>query len=119
MKVLSCFTCATIWALLVEPIPVRVAGLIAAQQPVARDSALRPAIAGDAGKMVVELPTKRLIASAAVKPVSKNSVFVNPNVPAGKVHWHPSFDAARKAAEKSRKPVLLFQMMGKLDDQFC
>jgi hypothetical protein len=45
--------------------------------------------------------------------------FVNPNVEPGKVKWHRDFDAACKAAEKSGKPVFLFRMMGKLDDQFC
>jgi hypothetical protein len=45
--------------------------------------------------------------------------FVNPKVEPGKVKWHPDFDTACTAAAKSGKPVLLFQMMGKLDDQFC
>ena len=45
--------------------------------------------------------------------------FANPKVSAGKVRWHASFESAREAAAKSRKLILLFQMMGKLDDQFC
>jgi hypothetical protein len=45
--------------------------------------------------------------------------FVNPKVEPGKVRWHKSFDEARAASAKSGKPVLLFQMMGKLDDEFC
>jgi hypothetical protein len=45
--------------------------------------------------------------------------FVNPKVSAGKVCWHTSFESAREAAGKSGKLILLFQMMGKLDDQFC
>ena len=43
----------------------------------------------------------------------------NPKVEPGKVRWHPTFQAACDAARQSGKPVLLFQMMGKLDDQFC
>ena len=45
--------------------------------------------------------------------------FVNPKVEPGKVVWHASFADACEAARKSGKPVLLFQMMGKLDDRFC
>jgi hypothetical protein len=56
-----------------------------------------------------------LLARAAT-PSEANT---NPKVQPGKVNWHPSFASARQAAEKSGKPVLLFQMMGKLDDQFC
>ncbi len=44
---------------------------------------------------------------------------VNPKVKPGDVVWHPSFVAAREASQQSGKPVLLFQLMGKLDDQFC
>jgi hypothetical protein len=43
----------------------------------------------------------------------------NPKVEPGLVRWHPSFAAACAAAKKSGKPVLLFQMMGRLDEQFC
>ena len=42
-----------------------------------------------------------------------------PKVAPGKVTWHATFVAACEAARKSGKPVLLFQMMGKLDEQFC
>lgn len=45
--------------------------------------------------------------------------FANPKVVPGKVAWHAGFDAAREAAKKSGKPVLLFQMMGQLDDRYC
>jgi len=43
----------------------------------------------------------------------------NPKVAPGKVAWHPDLAAACAASAKSKKPVLLFQMMGKLDEQFC
>lgn len=37
----------------------------------------------------------------------------------GKVHWHKAVQAAMDASLQSGKPVLLFQMMGHLDDRFC
>jgi len=43
----------------------------------------------------------------------------NTQVKPGDVAWHPSFATACEASEQSGKPVLLFQLMGKLDDQFC
>ena len=66
----------------------------------------------------IEKPAHKLLAEAsgAVPAAGK---FVNPKVEPGLVKWHPSLIAAREAAGKSGKPVLLFQMMGKLDDQFC
>ena len=45
--------------------------------------------------------------------------FHNPKVTPGKVHWHSDMEIACRASRKSGKPVLLFQMMGRLDDQFC
>lgn len=43
----------------------------------------------------------------------------NPKVAPGLVKWHTSFADAQAASQKSRKPVLLFHMMGQLDKQFC
>jgi len=37
----------------------------------------------------------------------------------GDVNWHRNFDEACSASILSGKPVLLFQMMGNLDDKFC
>jgi len=37
----------------------------------------------------------------------------------GLVSWHPDFDAAVRAARRSAKPVLLFQLLGDLDQTFC
>ena len=42
----------------------------------------------------------------------------NPKVRPGNVKWHPDFDAACAAATNSGRPVLLFQMMGNLDEEF-
>jgi hypothetical protein len=65
-------------------------------------------------KAVIENPTK-----SVVRDTSTLTADVNPRVEPGKVRWHATFQAACEAARRSGKPVLLFQMMGKLDDQFC
>jgi hypothetical protein len=71
-------------------------------------------------KHVIESPTKRVLADrSAPVPTAPGGAFVNPKVRPGKVRWHADFDAACRAARKSGKPVLLFQMMGNLDDRFC
>ena len=36
-----------------------------------------------------------------------------------KVHWHKSLADAVAAAEKTGKPVLHFQLLGELDQEFC
>lgn len=71
----------------------------------------------DVRKRVAEGPTKQLIAAQTAPAASAG--FTNPRVQPGRVQWHASFAAACQAARKSGKPVLLFQMLGKLDDQFC
>jgi hypothetical protein len=75
-----------------------------------------------AGKKVTGIedgPAKVLADTKAVSTPVEKTYFVNPKVEPGKVKWHADFDTACKAAAKSGKPVMLFQMMGKLDDQFC
>jgi hypothetical protein len=74
----------------------------------------------DRPKYFIEMPAKRLLAkrtNAATLPSAEQ--FVNPKVEPGKVRWHKNFADACAAAKKSGKPVLLFQMMGKLDERFC
>jgi hypothetical protein len=67
----------------------------------------------------IEVPLKREVSlNSAVIPEAL-AVPDNRKVMPGKVVWHQSFEAARAASKVSGKPVLLFQMMGKLDDQFC
>lgn len=74
----------------------------------------------DVGKYVrIEPHLKAVVAAAAPAPVVKNDAFVNPKVEPGKVRWHAGYTDACAAAVRSKKPVLLFQLMGKLDDQFC
>jgi hypothetical protein len=45
--------------------------------------------------------------------------FVNPRVQPGRVRWHEDFAAACAAGRTSGKPVLLFQMLGRMDQKFC
>ena len=72
----------------------------------------------DYTKKWIELPAKSLLAETAPAPrpavVDADNLWVEP----GKVKWHKSFADARAAAVNSGKPVLLFQMMGRLDQQF-
>lgn len=73
----------------------------------------------DYSKGVIESPPKRFLAQTVPSPASPASEFINPKVEPGKVRWHKTFADACRAAKKSGKPVLLFQMMGKLDECFC
>lgn len=56
-----------------------------------------------------------LPAPVNAKPVTE----LNPKVSAGLVQWHSSLERACAAAKASGKPVLLFEMLGSLDDEFC
>lgn len=47
------------------------------------------------------------------------AVEANPAALPGRVRWHENFAAARTASGGSGKPVLLFHMMGRLDQKFC
>ena len=83
-------------------------------------NAVKAPLRADGGKYEIEMPTKQLLAARSLPvPAAASAEFVNPKVQPGKVRWHKDFATARAAATKSHKPVLLFQMMGKLDDQFC
>jgi hypothetical protein len=80
-------------------------------------TAERPARVDRTKNEAIERPAKVVVAERSAPAVARD--FANPKVLPGKVRWHPSFTAACEAARRSGKPVLLFQMMGKLDDQFC
>lgn len=98
--------------------------------PVARNTpAPQPpkrSVRKDAGKIAIERPLKRVVANggpvgkanATRADAGKSTGFKNPKVEPGKVRWHANFDKAVAAAGKSRKPVLLFQMIGNLDERF-
>lgn len=79
--------------------------------------------AEDLTKKKIEFAPRAAIAAAA--PVAPAPVAPapaaddNPRVAPGKVNWHASFEAACEASKKSGKPVLLFQLLGQLDKQFC
>jgi hypothetical protein len=66
-------------------------------------------------KEVIEKPTEAVVAKASSSAADTD----NPKVEPGKVRWHATFADACAAAEKSHKPVLLFQLMGNLDERFC
>jgi hypothetical protein len=76
-------------------------------------------VAGTRHLAIEDGPVQVLAMTEAVPTAPASPAFANPKVEPGKVKWHTDFDTACKAAAKSGKPVLLFQMMGKLDDQFC
>lgn len=61
------------------------------------------------------VPAKTLGSSS--KPALKQPR--NEKVEPGKVRWHKAIQTAMDASKESGKPVLLFQMMGHLDDRFC
>ena len=59
------------------------------------------------------------LAALPAAALSAATPFVNPRVEPGRVRWHPDFAAACRASAASGRPVLLFQMMGRLDEKFC
>ena len=82
--------------------------------------AAQPATPAPTPKTRIENPTKALLARrAASAPAVVPPAVANPKVQPGKVTWHRTFADACAASGRSGKPVLLFHLMGKLDDQFC
>ncbi len=67
----------------------------------------------DLSKALVERPLERALAQTSEAPGAPTRVRP------GLVRWHADFDAARAAARLSGKPVLLFQLLGRLDDELC
>ena len=68
----------------------------------------------DIGKRAVEQPIKRSLRGPKA-PAAGHGAPVAP----GRVAWHRDFRTARTAARRSKKPVMLFQLLGRLDDRFC
>ncbi|HJZ58198.1 MAG TPA: hypothetical protein VKE74_24865 [Gemmataceae bacterium] len=88
-------------------------------QPQPPASPMTPDVRSDVSKRkAIEPATSKLVASTG-PAAPANSDAENPTVEPGKVKWHKTFEEAKAASEKSGKPVLLFQMMGRLDQQFC
>jgi len=104
-----------------QPIGQARAGETAANAARPATSAARPVLAGaDITKSVeIEPPALAMIQRKSTAPATLGKAFVNAHVQPGLVHWHATFADACRASEKSHKPVLLFHMMGKLDDLFC
>ena len=88
-----------------------------AEQPVPENQTVVSWNTMDMSKGAIEGNTNSVVAGQSTTLVTGN--FDNPKTGPGLVRWHVSFAAACQAAGKSGKPVLLFQMMGKLDEQFC
>lgn len=87
-----------------------------------------PARRPDASKLRIEKPIVRLLEGTRTVPYPAFNAPPDPTaadtrtgvkVAPGKVAWRASFEQACQLAQASKKPVLLFQMMGKLDDEFC
>jgi hypothetical protein len=89
----------------------------------------------DLRKAIIEVPLKRTINPTFDHPTAQKLAPVEAplieervisvtdkgvaKVKPGAVTWHKNFDDARTAAASSGKPVLMFAMMGSLDDKFC
>jgi hypothetical protein len=77
----------------------------------------------DMRKNIIEGPVKRLLKTTVNDSVnaepSAQLPVSNRKVAPGLVKWHPDFATACSQSKLSGKPVLLFQMMGQLDDEFC
>ena len=63
--------------------------------------------------------SKRSTAEALSKSSGFQDVSECRKVRPGLVNWVPDFEEAKKRAASSGKHILVFQMMGKLDDEFC
>ena len=111
-----------------KPIPIRAGCLVLAGALVvsgALGDERQVGAVRDLAKASIETPSKNLLKQSGSRTSADGAVGgrtgapASPKVEPGKVRWHRDFAAACAAAGKSRKPVLLFQLMGKLDDRFC
>ena len=68
----------------------------------------------------IAVPTPIAVSTPSVVPsIAENVKPANSKVEPGKVHWHATTELALAAAMMSKKPMLVFHMMGQLDHQFC
>jgi hypothetical protein len=80
----------------------------------------------DLRKAIIEVPLKRTIRSSAATPapvLEEKVIAIGPDgtqkcVP-GKVHWVKNFEQAKSLSATTDRPVLMFAMLGNLDDKFC
>ena len=77
----------------------------------------------DAKKTRVELPIKEAVRDRRKEELElplKVKFGSTPSlVPVRTLLWQPSFEKAVDAATASGKPVLLFQLLGRFDEEFC
>jgi len=72
----------------------------------------------DRGKSLAETPVEEVVKDTRGGSLPRGG-RENPTVEAGAVRWHENLAAARAASVKSGRPVLLFQLLGRLDQEFC
>lgn len=102
------------------PLKRIISGNEASSNPAVPDRGERIAkMRADLSKLSIERPLKRVITEAAPVTPLKEERISKGRVKPGNVHWHDSMKSACAAASHSGKPVLVFQMMGKLDQEFC
>lgn len=75
----------------------------------------QPALAGAEGRSLPALAA----GGSSVKGALADSRLEGRHVQAGLVDWAPNAATAYQRSRLSGKPVLVFQMIGKLDDEFC
>lgn len=71
----------------------------------------------DFSKMLTEFPLKKSIAPLPRVPIIAEET--GDKCQPGKVQWHKDEATAGAASRISGKPVMLFVMLGNLDDKFC
>lgn len=87
--------------------------------------ATNPTFRPDMGKALIERPVKSLLTlPASLKSESLPTSEIakketKKKVKPGSVIWYPTTAQAKKNSLLSGKPVLVFHLMGFLDDRFC
>ncbi|HMS17212.1 MAG TPA: hypothetical protein PKA37_10265 [Planctomycetota bacterium] len=67
----------------------------------------------DVGKREVELPAEMFLAAQTLSaPAKEDSTLL------GLVRWHANLKAAADSSAESGKPLLRFQLLGRLDERF-
>ena len=80
---------------------------------------LDSAVRRDVSKKIFEAPVRKLIKGWGkhTKP-DLHKIVDNPKTQPGLVQWHQNWEQALRASTNSGKPVLLFQLLGNLDQRF-
>ncbi len=71
----------------------------------------------DRAKKILELGAESVLEKA--RDDAGAAPADNPKVLPGRVKWHRDQATAGRAAQVSGKPVLVFQLLGQLDEEFC